>query len=93
MVDATGTCIVVSVRSYWLFKRVCFRAAQDCTFSRLMLRPGDRVKFPMARRYSLAAASIVCLPYVAWKHFEQGQTVAFSELAMHPLASWNGLRG
>lgn len=90
--DDGGKCVVMSVRSYVIFKSVCFRAQQECSFSRLMLRLGDRAKFPIIRHYSLSTGSMACLPYPFWRPIKQGQVVSFGSLAMHPLADWKGLR-
>jgi len=92
MTEPSGKCLVVSVKGYLIFKRVCFQAEQDCSFSRLMLRLGDRAKFPATRRYSIAARSTIWLPYPSWKQLQPGQVVSFSALAMHPFSAWNGLR-
>ena len=91
MTDANGQCVVVAVANYLLFKRVSFRAQRDCSYSRLMLRLGDRAKFPVTRLYSLSAGSTVSLPYPFWKSLQPGDVVSFSSLAMHPLAGWKDL--
>jgi len=91
MADESGRCVVVSVRSYLIFKRVCFLAQQDCSFFRLMLRLGTRAKFPIMRRYALAARSTVCLPYPFWNSLQPGQIVDFSAVSTHPLAAWKNL--
>lgn len=91
MTDQSGQCAVISVRSYLLFKLVCFRAMNDCSYTRLMISVGGHAFSAPTFRYALAAGSTVCLPYAFWKQFQVGQTVNFDGLAMHPFARWQGL--